>query len=251
MSCLGQSYNPNPPREWVRYSNRQLNNSSDNFAEGVRLQMLRKGNILQYKKNAAHLTKKQSYSRLIQRQYTSWASQSSTSSNPNNGLLKRVNSTFIVAPQSSNIIDNSSITSIQYTNCISASNPGNNNALPSQPIPPSGQPPQPPPPIPPQQTSNGTSIILQNITPNGVILYLIENGGTLLCNQIVAPCSGQLLQEFRSGDCYPTTCSNVPGTPQLLCWSGKEQTYFPKVKRTYGTSGNKWPENAKFIHAAV
>jgi len=249
MSCLGKYYDPNPPREWNRFHNRcsQPDNPSISLAEGYRLQMMRKGNVLQYKKNETQFSKKQKYWRLANRQFTSWASQTATVSDPNIGLLKRINSTYIIAPQSNNIIDSSSITSVQNANCIPMINPGNINNLPDQPTS-GGQP--PPPPIPPQPIIDGTVVIPPNIKPSDVILYLIEDGGTLLCNKIVAPCSGQLLQEFRSGDCYPTSFSDVPGKSRLLCWSGREKSYFQKVKRTYGTSNNKWPVNAKFIRSA-
>ena len=58
--------------------------------------MLRKGNILQYKKNSSNLTKKQQYSLIAQGKWyyrKTWASQSSTGyTNPNTGSLQRVNS---------------------------------------------------------------------------------------------------------------------------------------------------------------
>jgi hypothetical protein len=85
------------------------------------------------------------------------------------------------------------------------------------------------------------------IPPPGTIIYVIPDGGNLLCNRIEDPCTGEILDKTRNNLCFPTSCSDVPGKIKLLCWSGREQVYFPKVKRTYGTSGNKWPVNAKFI----
>jgi hypothetical protein len=251
MSCLGKKYVPTPPREWVRFHNRCSEPDAPIFTleEAYRLQMMRKGNILQYKANSAQWTKKERYWQLANRKFNSWASQTQTTSNPNTGLLKRINTSYIVAPQSSNIIDNNSVNSVQDADCIKTAIQNIINNLPDQPtnnIAPTI------PPIPPQPTeTNSTNVIPPYIEPEGVILYLIKNGGTLLCNQVVAPCSGQLLQEFRNGDCYPTSDSNVPGNIQLLCWSGRQPTYFPRVKRTYGTSGNKWPVNAKFIRSAT
>ena len=51
MSCLGPEYNPLPPREWVRFSNRcsQRNEVPITAVESYLLQMNRKANILQYK----------------------------------------------------------------------------------------------------------------------------------------------------------------------------------------------------------
>jgi len=238
MSCLGPEYNPNPTREWTRYKPKCLNNDVD-------AQMYMKANILQYKNNSARLTQKQKYGWLAQRKFTSWASQSQ-SSLPNIKSLKRVNQTYIVAPQSSNIIDSNNITSYELQDCIK--NKINNNInLPSN----SGggnKPPPPPPPPPPIETPNYP--ILPIVDNPGVPLYLIPNGGRLICNTRENPCTGQLLQKQANNTCYPTTCSDVPGPIQLLCWSGRLPTFFPKVKRNYGTSDNKWPVNEKFIFRA-
>jgi hypothetical protein len=84
----------------------------------------------------------------------------------------------------------------------------------------------------------------------GVILYVLPDGGKLLCNRVVNQCTNELIQETYNQICFPTTCSDVPGKIQPLCWSNRNDTYFPKVKRTYGTSGDKWPVNAKFIRKA-
>jgi len=249
MSCLGKKYLPIPPREWIRFHNICSQPYAPNITpqEAYRLQMMRKGNILQYKANSAQLTKKEKYWQLVNRKFISWANQTETMSNPNTGLLKRINSSYIIAPQSLNIIDNSLINNIQNIDCIQSAKDKIINNLPKQPT--NNGPIIPP--IPPQPKDiTGTDIVPPYIKPEGITLYVIKDGGTLLCNQIVAPCSGQLLQEFRNGDCYPTTDSDVPGKIKLLCWSGREPTYFPKVKRTYGTTTNKWPVNAKFIRSA-
>ena len=250
MSCLGPGYDPTPPRRWIRYQNQCSKPYAPSLSleEILRLQMANKGNILQYKKNSSRWTKSQKYSYIANRQFTSWASQSETNSDPNIGLLDRVNSRYIIAPNSSNIIDNSTITSIQDINCIQTGTvPVIVNKLPQI-----GTGGQPQPTIPPQPTSssNNTVNILPKVASEGNTLYVIKDGGSLICNKIVNPCSGEVLQKSRNRICYPTTCSDVPGIPTLLCWSNREPTYFPKVKRTYGTSNNKWPYNAKFIRAA-
>jgi hypothetical protein len=69
--------------------------------------MLRKGNILQYKKNSSNLTKKQQYSQLAQGKWyyrKTWATQSSRGyTNPNTNNLQRVNSeTVELFPNSDN-----------------------------------------------------------------------------------------------------------------------------------------------------
>lgn len=254
MSCLGPKYNPIPTRAWVRFQNE----CSEPFAPIItpevmlRLQMNNKGNILQYKKNSSRWTKFQKYGYIANRQFTSWASQSETNSDPNIGLLERVNSKYIIAPQSSNIIDNSTITSVQDINCIQNGTTAGTPSSIINTLPAIGTSGPPPPTIPPQPTSssnNNTTNILPKVQPEGTTLYVIKDGGSLLCNRIVNPCTGQLLQTSRNRICYSSTCSDVPGKPTLLCWSNREPSYFPKVKRTYGTSNNKWPYNAKFIRA--
>jgi hypothetical protein len=235
MSCLGLNYNPNPPREWIRYKPRDTDAS-------YKEKMYRKGNVLQYFNNSARFTKNQKYARICQQNYVSWASQTEYSSDPNTNLLKRVNEEYTPLPNQ-NIIDDNMVTSIKNALCIKTPI-NNNNSLPvnnggnNQPPPP---PPPPPPPI------NNSPSMPPIITDPGYVLYVIPNGGQLLCNQIVNPCTNTLLQEFKNGECYSTTYSNVPGRPQLLCWSGRDPVYIPKVKRTYGTSNTKWPINAKFI----
>ena len=249
MSCLGNKYDPIPPRKWTRYHNICSQPDAPNISieEQLRVEMIRKGNVLQYKNNSARWTKWQKYWYLSQRSFTSWASQTQTVSNPNPDLLKRINSKYIVAPVSSNIIDINTVTSIQNINCIKDNIPIINN-LPD--IGNDGQQ-QPVIPLPPPDIENNTNNILPIVDTGETTMYVIEDGGTLICNKRVDPCSGKLLQEFHNGNCYPTTCSDVPGKIQLLCWSERVPTYFPKVKRTYGTSNNKWPINAKFIKAAT
>lgn len=240
MSCLGQLYRPIPPREWNRYQP----NCPTNLEES---QMYRKANILQYKNNSAQLTRLQKYGFLAKRNFISWASQTQTASFPNIHLLKRINQSYIVAPQSSNIIDNNNITSYELLDCIKSkiNNPKN---LPS--IATGGQPPQPLPPPPPPDENPNYPILPPIVVNPGIPIYLIPNGGKLICNTIENPCTGEILQKTRNKNCYPTSCSDVPGKIQLLCWSGRLPTFFPKVKRTYGTSDNKWPVNSKFIFRA-
>jgi hypothetical protein len=82
MSCLGNTYNPNPPNVWSRVRTTCDYNDPDN--------MKHKANILQYKNNSSCLTKQQRYSKIAQgtwtEQKTSWASQSQTYTNSNQGI---------------------------------------------------------------------------------------------------------------------------------------------------------------------
>ena len=106
-------YLPQPPREWSRVQNScsLVNDSTTNgfvklpYSNKVvpspllayNLQMLNKGNILQYKANSGSLTKAQRYSKIARGQWTNrnttWASQSTNGiTNPNTTSLKRVGS---------------------------------------------------------------------------------------------------------------------------------------------------------------
>ena len=71
MSCLGPGYNPQPPRAWSRVQNicsSTINSTSSGFVTSpltgeqipigkyeFEAQMLSKGNVLQYKKNAGFM----------------------------------------------------------------------------------------------------------------------------------------------------------------------------------------------------
>lgn len=73
MSCLGNKYNPIPTKEWYRYENRctydttapsgtvvyvpLLKQYVSSEALAYELAVLKKGNVLQYKKNSANITK--------------------------------------------------------------------------------------------------------------------------------------------------------------------------------------------------
>jgi len=248
MSCLGPEYNPLPPREWVRFHNRcsQRNEIPVSANEAYLLQMNRKANILQYNNNSARFNKNQKYGQLANRYFKTFGSQTQTYSNPNIKLFERTNETYKVLPNVT-LINENDVTQIQNINCIKDKIQDNFPNLPSI----GGNsekeqiiiPPQPD--ISPSNPSNPPYI-----PPPGTIIYVIPDGGKLLCNRIADPCTGDILDKTRDKLCFPTSCSDVPGKIELLCWSGREQVYFPKVKRTYGTSGNKWLINAKFIRTA-
>ncbi len=79
MSCLGNKYNPHPTKEWYRYESPCVYQSFSNntvvyvpFLQeyvssdvlAYELAVLKKGNILQYKKNSADITKSQRYAQI-------------------------------------------------------------------------------------------------------------------------------------------------------------------------------------------
>ena len=118
MSCLGPNYNPFPPRVWSRVDVPcQYANTSSNTKEvfqvyipalkisvpstevAALLQMINKGNILQYKNNSSQLTKNQRYSQIAKgmwtNRHTTWATQGIKYTNPNIRSLQRVNATNV------------------------------------------------------------------------------------------------------------------------------------------------------------
>ena len=104
-------------------------------------------------------------------------------------------------------------------------------------------------------TSPGTSYINgpYNYTipyPNGCISTTIKDGGSLLCNTIANPCTDEVIEVSKNLLCYPTTCSDVPGAVQDLCWDPQLNTWYPRQRYVMPTSGTKWPEGYKgFVSA--
>jgi hypothetical protein len=264
MSCFGQRYNPNPPREWYRYQtpcpsiSPQINildivNPESNIPNRYKyeLAVYKKGNILQYKKNSADITKAQRYSQIAKGMWTNrtktWGSQGVLVSDPNTDLLKRVNYSTIVR---TNYSVNG--TEIVYPRLCSKPSPQVYPVLP-----PSGSDINPDllTPLPPLPEIKGPDVP-QDIMPpyeyKPTIIYPVEiqDGGTLLCNITANPCTGKILNQTYTRDCYPSSASDVPGPVTLLCWNDGLHTYYPKTKRTYGNSNNKWPINSKLIFSA-
>ena len=248
MSCLGPKYNPLPPRKWIRFQNRfsQINEIPVSDYEQYLLQMNKKANILQYNNNSIRINKNQKYGQLANRNFKTFSSQTQTYSNPNIKLFKRQNETYKVLPNVT-IINNNDVTQIKNITCVKNKTQYKFTNLPPI-INNEGNQPMIPQIIP--QQPNISQINLSNppyITPPGKIIYFIPDGGNLLCNKILDPCSGNIINKTKNNLCFHTSCSDVPGKIQLLCWSGREPIYFPRVKRTYGTSENKWPINSKII----
>lgn len=243
MSCLGQGYNPNPTREWTRFENSCPTIYIPSAYE------YSKGNILQYKANSALLTKKQIYSQIARGMWTNrtktWATQSDKYTNPNTNYLKRNNNATVVI--TNNSIDNTNPSNPVNVDCQPVVSNIPSYFLPTQPT--SGNPGKNP--IIPDQPSGSSKndFILPSPVPvpETKIVYA-EDGGTLLCNSVAIPCT-DISYVTNNGpiQCFPNTCSDVPGIPTQLCWDNSLQTYYPRVRRTYATSGNKWPQGSKLI----
>ena len=101
-------YIPIPSNNWSRVREEQcdINNNNNNNNE-LDSKYIKKGNILQYKKNSTNLTKLQKYSQLAkgykQSRTNAYASQSQTYTNPNIQNLNNVNGMLV--PNNTNCLN--------------------------------------------------------------------------------------------------------------------------------------------------
>ena len=87
--------------------------------------------------------------------------------------------------------------------------------------------------------------------PNDCSSNSVQDGGNLICNKYANPCTGEIIKQSKTINCYPTTCSDVPGQIQDLCWDERLQTYYPRKRYFMNNSGNKWPQGYKGFVSAV
>ena len=90
-----------------------------------------------------------------------------------------------------------------------------------------------------------------SVNPYGCPTNEVLDGGNLLCNTVVNPCTKEIIKQTISQKlCNPTSDSDVPGTIQELCWNDGMQTWYPRQKYTMNNSGTKWPQGYKgFVSA--
>jgi len=254
MSCDNKNYLPQPPREWSRVQNScsvsteydtnalvQLPYSKEKVpieTLGFYLQMLNKGNVLQYKNNSGNLTFSQKYSKIAKGQWvnrnTTWAIQgiNGQNSNPNSQMLKRTGNVVNIAidPITGQVLGPTTlpVTCPQTINVI-------NNALPSN-----VQTSLTPPPVPPPKPSDNNYIpYIPAVTPFTPLV--IQDGGSLVCSIQENPCTGETVQTLSQQLCNLTTDSDVPGPIEALCWNDGTPTWYPKQNLTMDNSTNKWP----------
>jgi len=272
MSCLGPNYNPKPTREWSRFENvcAYSNNNSNN----TNLNVIKKGNILQYKNNSSNLTKNQRYSQIAKGNWTNrtinWSTQNQSYTNPNTNSLKRVNyinlniSGTVPVQTFDPLSCPKSVTAVGGSN-----NPNFGPIIPQYPIPTPipTQPPYPTPTptptptpsispiIPPNPNDNGSSIPV--IPPQAPIIEIpttnkvIPDGGNLICNISQNICTGEIYFEKQlNNNCNPTSSSDIPGPVKYLCYNDTLPTYYPRTRRIFSAGGNKWPTNEKLIFSA-
>ena len=172
MSCYN-SLPPNPPRKWSRVESRCTSNEETiNSSEALLIAMQYKGNILQYKKNNANLTKNQKYSLIGQGKWLlnrkTYATQSETYSNPNTNSLYRVNGTNIDTnngnQETSDPVSFCNLTPVSQANDLPEILSNTTSTPPVL------------PPIPPVPAISLVNIPLLVNNNNGIISNVIKNG---------------------------------------------------------------------------
>ena len=92
---------------------------------------------------------------------------------------------------------------------------------------------------------------LNAVLPLDCSSNFIKEGGNLICNQVVNPCTGEVIKTTHNINCYSTSDSDVPGPLEELCWNNRIQTWYPRQNLTMNNSLDKWPEGYKGFVSAV
>jgi hypothetical protein len=250
MSCVNSNcYLPRPPRTWSRVQNSCSLITEDITLDFKKLEMLNKGNVLQYKANSSNLTKWQRYSKIATGTWvnrnTTWATQTTSGyTNPNTTSLKRTGNVINIAinPETGVIIG----PTLEPPTCLKPFKPFN-PMLPDRIDGGDGEP-DVPPPIDPTPESD-TFPDINPVAP--LVPIVIQDGGTLVCSIQENICTGDIKQSLGQQLCHPTTDSDVPGPIQELCWNDGLQTWYPRNRYTMSNSTNKWPVNATLLSAVV
>jgi hypothetical protein len=265
MSCNGPYYLPQPPRVWSRVQNRcsleiaYSNNSTvkvpysnlevPGSTIGYYLDMLSKGNVLQYKANSSNLTKAQKYAKIARGQWvnrnTTWATQSDRGyTNPNTTSLQRNGDVVNIAidPNTGLVLGttNLPVTCPRFVRPMNEDIPINGGGG-------SNDNPVVPPPVNP----DNNDIVIPVVPPlPPLIPIVIQDGGTLNCSVQEDICTGFIKRHLSQQICNPTTDSDVPGPIEQLCWNDGNPTWYPRQRYTMTNSDNKWPTNYKLLIAA-
>ena len=264
MSCNNSfCYLPLPPRAWSRVQNEcsVVTSFPRNDNELTRLvplpyskqpviaavfkdqiDMLNKGNILQYKANSSNLTKNMKYSKIAQGQWvnrnTTWATQSTRGyTNPNTQSLKRVAKVNIAFDPITRLPLGPTILPVtcpkiyknDYPVLPNSTGTGTTDIV------------IPPPPPPPSNPNNNDSFIppvTPTADPDPVV---IQDEGVLICSIQEEICTGYTKRSLSQQLCNPTSDSDVPGQIRQLCWNDGTPTWYPRQRYTMSNSDNKWP----------
>lgn len=86
--------------------------------------------------------------------------------------------------------------------------------------------------------------------PFGCTIDFLKDGGTLVGNTVVNPCTGEVIKKTFVNQCNPSSASNVPGPIIPLCWDSRVETWYPRQNLTMNNSTDKWPVNYKLFKSA-
>ena len=93
--------------------------------------------------------------------------------------------------------------------------------------------------------------LMNTITdPFGCKIDFLKDGGTLVGNTVVNPCTGAVIQKTYVAQCNLSSASDVPGPVIPLCWDNRVQTWYPRANLTMNNSTDKWPVNYKLLKSA-
>jgi hypothetical protein len=257
MSCNNSNcYLPRPPRAWSRVQNEcsVVTSITQNPDELVRvpyskqfvpavalkesLDMLNKGNILQYKANSSNLTKNMKYSQIAKglwtNRNTTWATQSTRGyTNPNTTSLKRIAKVNIAFDPITRLPLGPTLFPVtcpkfetnNYPVLPSTGGGGGDNIV----IPPIN---------PTPSNDNFIPIVPPDVIPDPIV---IQDEGVLICSIQENICTGETINHLSQKLCNPTSDSDVPGRIQDLCWNDGTPTWYPRQRYTMSNSNNKWP----------
>jgi len=93
--------------------------------------------------------------------------------------------------------------------------------------------------------------LMNTITdPFGCKIDFLKDGGTLVGNTVVNPCTGAVIKKTYVAQCNLSSASDVPGPAIPLCWDNRVQTWYPRQNLTMNNSTDKWPVNYKLFKSA-
>jgi hypothetical protein len=102
-----------------------------------------------------------------------------------------------------------------------------------------------------QRVNYGIIPLIEPITDSfGCTINFLKDGGSLVCNTYVNPCTDEVIEKTRTNQCNMSSASDVPGPEVPLCWDNRVQTWYPRQNLTMNNSGNKWPVNYKLFKSS-
>jgi len=91
-------------------------------------------------------------------------------------------------------------------------------------------------------------------SPDNCSNNIFRDGGNLVSCTYVNPCTNEIIQDVsnKSPLIYnSTSCSDVPGKPEQLCWSSTITPWDPKTQYTMPTSNDGFPTGYKKYYVAL